>query len=146
MFIQRTQKTFNNNLTVESFAKCVDLIIQSDVFEYSIGYQYHEGFTYNTTEYQTAFVTGNVNGYNYSGTVEQPVTSTNYVPGRNVPVAYSSVRWNVFDPKNKKYVFIRLDDRARSNITAFDNTKPKDLYGRIVNSFFDSLADLLAKK
>ena len=49
-------------------------------------------------------------------------------------------------PKNKKYVFIRLDDRARSNITAFDNTKPKDLYGRIVNSFFDSLADLLAKK
>lgn len=126
----------------EGISRYADLVIDSHVFEYSVGSEYREGYTFNTTQYQTAYV----NGTNGSATVNMPVTVQHNVPGGNIPVAYASVRWEVIDTKTGKSVVIRLDDRAKGNPTVFDNTKPRDLYGRISGSFFDFMSDKLEKK
>lgn len=126
----------------EGINKYADLVITSTIFEYSIGSEYREGYTYNTTEYQNAYV----NGTNGFSTVSVPVNTTHNVPGGNIPVAYSSVRWDVQDVKSLKTIITRLDDRAKGNPTVFDNTKPRDLYGRIAGSFFDFISDKLEKK
>lgn len=126
----------------EGISRYADLVIGSRVFEYSVGREYREGFTFNTTEYQTAYV----NGTSGSAAVNMPVNVQHNVPGGNIPVAYASVRWEVTDTKTGKSVVVRLDDRAKGNPTVFDNTKPKDLYGRISGSFFDFMSDKLEKK
>ncbi|MBP2667663.1 MAG: hypothetical protein H6Q76_2643, partial [Firmicutes bacterium] len=117
----------------------VDLIVFSTVFEYSIGSQYFEGYTYNTTSYQTS----TVYGYGGSATIQTPVTITNSVPGGNRPVAYASVRFDVVDLQKGKNVITRLDDRAR--VATLSNTKPQDLYGRIIDAFMDDLSEKLQK-
>lgn len=119
-----------------------DLIIRSHIFEYSVGREYQEGYTFNTTEYKTAYV-NSTSGY---ATVSMPVSVQHTVPGGNIPVAYASVRWEVTDTKTGKSILVRLDDRAKGNPTILDNTKPKDLYGRISGSFFDFMSDKLEKK
>ena len=129
-------------LLSELLPKYVDITISSKVFEYSMGSQYREGYTYNTTEYQTSYV----RGYGGSAVVQTPVTRYHTVPGGNVPVAYAAVRWDVYDTQSKKTVFSRLDDRAKANPTIFNNTKPKSLYGRITADFFDDLSKKLDKK
>lgn len=129
-------------LLVESIPKYADISVSSKVFEYSMGTQYREGFTYNTTEYQTSYVSG----YGGSATVTTPVTRTHTVPGGNVPVAYAAVRFEVQDLQSGKNIFIRLDDRAKANPTVFNNTKPKSLYGRITDSFFDDLSEKISKQ
>jgi hypothetical protein len=125
----------------EATPKYADIVVTSTVFEYSMGSEYREGFTYNTTEYQTSYV----HGAGGSATVQTPVNRTHTVRGGNVPVAYSSVRWDVYDAQTGKAVFSRLEDRARANPTVFDHTKPKSLYGRITASFFDDLSEKLDK-
>lgn len=131
-------------LYYEAIPNYADIVISSRVFEYSVGSEYREGYTYSTTEYQTAYVNNNL-GTNL-GTIDMPVSKTNSVPGGNVPVVYASVRWDVYDSKTGKAVIARLDDRARANEKAFDNTKPKDLYQRITGSFFDFISDELSSK
>lgn len=126
----------------EILPKYVDLTISSRVFEYAMGSEYREGYTYNTTEYQTSYV----RGYGGSATIQTPVTRYHTVPGGNVPVAYAAVRWDVYDTQSGKTVFSRLDDRAKANPTIFNNTKPKSLYGRITADFFDDLSEKLDKK
>ena len=125
----------------ENIPKYADISISTNVLEYSIGKEYREGYTYQTTDYQTAYVYGQ----NGTTTVQAPVTTNHSVSGRNIPVAYSSVRWDVFYTKTGTAVFSRLEDRARANPTAFNNTKPKDLYRRILDSFFDDLSDKIQK-
>lgn len=119
-----------------------DITIVSRVFDYSVGSEYREGYTYTTTEYQTAYVHSGYGGPTVA-TIETPVQRTHTVPGRNVKVAYSSVRWDVYDANSKKAIWSRFDDRARANNTIFDNTKPKDLLERIIRSFCNDLSDKL---
>jgi len=142
--------TYKNNpqeafkLLNEGISRYVDILITSRVFEYSIGSEYREGYTYSTTEYQTAYVNNNLG--QEVGSIDVPVNTSHSVPGGNIPVAYASVRWDVKDVKAGKLVITRLDDRAKGNPTVFANTKPKDLYGRIAGSFFDFLSDKLEVK
>ena len=133
-----------SRLYYEAIPNYSDIVITSRVFEYSIGSEYREGYTYSTTEYQTAYV--NNNRGTSLGTVDMPVSTTHSIPGGNVPVVYASVRWDVYDAKTGKAVISRLDDRARANARAFDNTKPKDLYQRITGAFFDFISDKLSSK
>lgn len=139
--LYKTNKQVAIELFDKEILKYVDVIVASRIFEYSIGSEYREGYTYNTTEYQTAYV----NGSNGTTVVSVPVNKTHTISGGNVKVAYSSVRWDIMDIKSQKTIMTRLDDRARSNPTVFDNTKPRDLYGRIVVSFFDFLSNKLYK-
>ena len=128
-------------ILTENIPKYADISISANVLEYSIGSEYREGYTYQTTAYQTTYVYGRGG----TTTIQYPVTTNHQVSGRNVPVAYSSIRWDVYYTKTDTAIFSRLEDRARANPTILNNTKPKDLYGRILDSFFDDLSDKIQK-
>lgn len=139
LYVTDQQKAVN--LITEAMFRYSDVIITTNVLEYDTGKEYREGYSYNTTEYQTSYI----NGPYGTTTVQTPVTKTHNVSGGNVQVAYAAVRFEVTDSKTKKPVISRIDDRARANPTVFDNTKPKDLYGRILNSFLILLKTNLNK-
>ena len=126
----------------ESLPKYADIYVASSVNEYSMGSQYNEGYTYNTTSYQTSYVTGPGG----TATIQTPVNQTHTIPGGYVSVAYANVRFEVYDIKTNKAIFTRIDNRQRSNDTIFEHGKPKDLYGRITKSFFDDLSKKINKE
>ena len=131
---------------VEHLPRYADVAVLVQVFEYGMGSYYYEGYTYNTTEYQTSYVGGRIGNTKYSGTVMSPVNKTYTISGGSRPVAYSAVRFEVIDLKTQKAVFTRLDDRAKVYKDAFSNTQPKDVFGRIMGSFFDDLSNKLEKR
>ena len=52
----------------------------------------------------------------------------------------------IIDIPTNRNVWTRIDDRARVNKDAFENSKPKDLYQRSLKSFFSTLASKLINK
>lgn len=130
-------KIFNENVP-----KYVDLIIYSQVGKYGMGSTYRQAFSYNTTNYQNSYIYGS-NGS--SAVVQTPQTQTHTIPGGNIPLASTSVRWDVIDAKTGKTIFSRIDERDRGNRSRLENTTPKDLYKRILSSFFDDLNDKIKK-
>ncbi len=127
----------------DNMATYADIVVTSNVSDYSMGSTYNEGFSYNTTSTQTSHVYG-PNGQ--SATIDTPVTETHRVPGRNVSVAQAHVRFDVYDTKTSKTIFSRIDNRDVANPTIFNNTKPKSVFGRIVGGFFDNLNDRINEK
>lgn len=128
-----------NKLFFDTMVKYSDLIVITQVLEYDIGKEYREGYIYTTTEYQNSYIYGR----NGTTTVQTAVTKSHSVFDGNVQVAYAAVSFDVIDSKTQQHIISRIDDRARANPTIFDNTIPKDLYGQIMNSFFDTLGDKL---
>lgn len=126
----------------ENNYKYTDIIISSTVGRYGMGTTYQEGFSYNTTSYQNSYI---LTPGGSTATIQSPITQTHNIRGGNVPVANTVVRWDVKDTRTLRNVFSRIDDRSRNNSTRLDNTKPKDLYGRITDSFFNDLNNLLNK-
>lgn len=112
-----------------------DMFLNANLLVYDTGSQYQEGYYYSMPTTQTSFVT-TPNGM---GTVTTQGTQQQYVPGGNVPVAYAAVKFELTDVKTSKPVWTRIDDRARANVLAIHNTKPIDLYKRIIGSYFDDL-------
>ncbi|MDD4049340.1 MAG: hypothetical protein PHI90_11130 [Clostridia bacterium] len=127
----------------ENSYKYTDLLIKSEVLVYDMGKTYSDGVTFNTTQNQTSQITNNRGMV--VGTVQTPVSQTHTIGGGNVDTAYNVVRFIVTDVKTGKDVFLRIDNRTKVNVTKFDNTKPKDIYGRIVKSFFNDLSDKFGK-
>lgn len=125
------------NTLIRLTPKYADLVITSTVLEYGTGTQYREGYVYTTTEYQNTYVTS----YGGSAVVQSPTTKINSVPGGNVPTAYAAIRWDAYNAKTNQAVLSMTEDRIRANSTVFDNTKPKDIYGRMVGAFFGSVND-----
>ena len=52
---------------------------------------------------------------------------------------FVNVRFDVYNAKNGEAVWSRIDDRSRMNRDEFDNTKPKDVFGRILKDFDNAL-------
>lgn len=121
--------------------KNIDLHFYVSPLAYDVGSQYREGYFQTLPTQQTSFV----NTPYGTNTVTTYGTEQKYIPGGNIPVVYACVRFDLFDIKTKQSVWSRIDDRARGNPTIFDNTKPKDLYGRIVSSYLNDLKDKLEK-
>ena len=59
-------------------------------------------------------------------------------------MAYACVKFEVYDIETGKLIWSKIDDRAKA-VTKLRNTQPKDLYGRILNSFFDDLKEKITK-
>ncbi len=116
-----------------------DAILVANLLVYDTGTQYQEGYFYNMPTTNSTYVT---TPYGTS-TVTTNTMTQQYVPGGNYPVAYAAVKFEIKDIKTGKVIWTRIDDRARMNKTIFDNTKPFDLYGRILGSYFNDLTDTL---
>ena len=119
----------------------VDMIVCSKIVKYSTGSQYQESYSYNTTSYQTSYI----NGTNGSAAIQTPVNQTHVVPGGDALVLYAGVRWDVYDAKTNTVVFSRIDDRSKMP-TRLESGTPKNMYKRILDSFFDDFSDKLARK
>ena len=125
-----------------------DLIVTAVPIIYDIGTQYCEGYIYTMPSLNTStimFPNGQMASVTTNG---QTVHS---IPGGNFPTVYVSVRFDValaktsFSPDNK-VVWARIDDRARVNRDALQNTKPKDVFKRIVNSFSEDFVKTITTR
>lgn len=125
--IEKANEIFMNYLNEN-----MDVAAQVDVLVYDIGSQYREGYFMNVPSTETTYI---YTPYG-SGTMTTYGNEQQYVPGGNVPVAYCCVKMYVHDFKTDKDVWVRIDDRAKMNATVFDNTRPKDMYKRIINSYY----------
>lgn len=131
------------NLLHENMPNYADIVVITNVSDYSMGSTYRQGFSYNTTSTQTSYIYGS-NGQ--SAAINTPVTETHKVRGGNVSVAQAHVRFDVYDTKISKTIFSRMDNRDVANPTILHNTKPKSVFKRIVGGFFDNLNDRINKK
>ena len=141
--LYKTDPQGSLKMLFENIHKYADIVIVSKIQRYGTGSEYKEAYSYNTTTYQTSTVTTSNGGF---ATIDTPVTQTNTVPGGYFPASYVTVRYDVYDTKTNKQIFSRIDERGKVNRTAFDNTKPRDMFGRIVGSFFDDFNDLLNRE
>lgn len=48
---------------------------------------------------------------------------------------YVNVRFDIIDTVTDKVVWSRIDNRSRQNEDEFDNTKPRDVFNRILKDF-----------
>lgn len=122
----------------EYIPKNFDAILSVTLQHYSMGTQYVDGYTYSVPTAQTYYNETNI--VTVSGTQQQ------YVSGGNKPTAYAIVKYEITDIPSTKNVWTRIDDRARVNKDAFENSKPKDLYERSLKSYFSALASKLVYK
>ncbi len=108
-----------------------DLAVEVNVLAYDVGSQYYEGYFINMPSTTTSFV----NTPYGSGMVTTYGTTPQYVRGGNVPVIYGCVRFSAYSLPQGAPVWNRIDDRAKPNQTVLENTKPKDVYTRIINNW-----------
>lgn len=111
----------------DNFNAWVKIVLQ----KYNMGTQYAEGYTYSYPETKSQSV------YTPNGPVLMTTTEnkTQHVPGGNFPAVFVRVRFDVYDVKSKEAIWSRIDDRERINRDEFENTKPKDIFGRILRDF-----------
>lgn len=133
---QRARAIFSQHLG-ENF----DLFLTVDLLMYDTGTQYQEGYFYNMPTNDTYVMSGTSG----TGILNVQGQKQQYVPGGDVPVAYCAVKFSLADMHTGKNVWTRIDDRARANSRVFDNTTPKDLYERILGSFFSDYSTKLTE-
>lgn len=120
----------------------MDMTVMINVLAYDIGSQYREGYFINMPSTETSYI----NTPYSSATITTYGTQQQYVRGGNVPVSYCCVRMMVFDMATSNRVWVRIDDRAKVNATVFDNTKPKDMYKRILNNYYNDFEKITMKQ
>ena len=119
-----------------------DLQLTAVVLGFGVGTQYREGYylslpatdNFRMTDMRGNFVTGSVQS-----------SRQQYIPSRNVPNNYACVFFEVKEVGSGAKVWTRVDDRARLNATVLNNTKPADLYGRIVGKYFSDFTGRFGK-
>lgn len=117
-----------------------DLVFNFVVLAYGTGSQYIQGHYIDTPTTETSQVI-TPNGV---GTVRTQGTTKTYVPGGNAAKPCAVVKFEVYNIKTDDAVWVRIDNRAKVN-TIVDNTKPKDIFSRIISSFFDDFSSRLIK-
>ena len=124
-----------------------DLYVVATPIIYDMGTQYREGYTYTLPSINQAMITF-PNGQ--MATVTSSGQSVHTVPGGNFPTVYVSFRFDIIDAKTlgtaEKTVWARLDDRARVNHDIFQNSKPKDVFKRMMGSFADDFVKVINSK
>ena len=119
----------------------IDLHIKVDVLVYDIGTQYCEGYYINIPTTETT------NIFTPYGTIHATTDkqTQQYISGGTFPTSYCAVKFFAFDPKNEKLIWARIDDRAKINRSAFENTTPKDMFKRIVNDWAGDFKSMFNK-
>lgn len=130
--------------SIEYARNHTDALLVGHVWIYDLGTSYHEGYYYTLPSQVYSTVTTNI-GINAS--VVTNSQTLHHRSGGNYPTAYCLVRWDLYDAKTEKPIWSRIDDRARANMDALQNTKPKDLLRRICKSMSgDMLKQLKVKE
>jgi hypothetical protein len=113
---------------------------------YDVGTQYYEGYTYTMPSINQSYITF-PNGQ--MATITSNGQTIHTIPGGNFPTVYVCFRFDIFDVKDTsqdKVVWARVDDRARVNRSALENSKPKDVLKRIVSSFSNDFVKTINTK
>ncbi len=114
---------------------------------YDMGTQYREGYTYTLPSINQSLITF-PNGQ--IATVTSNGQTVHTMPGGNFPTVYVSFRFDIIDAKtlgsNEKTVWARLDDRARVNQDILQNSRPKDVFKRMMGSFADDFVKVINSK
>lgn len=152
LFWTRLEKNFmkdpiSNIVTFDAMedhkdAQGYDLIIKANVLKYEMGTLYKEGYMRSVPTTETTKVS---TSKGQKATVTTKGTKEEWVPGGYFPAAFTCVKFEIQDTATQKLIWTRVDDRAKMNETSLDNTKPKDLYERILNSYFGNLKGKLKK-
>ena len=118
-------------LQKEIISNNVDLVVAVKLDCYEIGSIYKEGYTYSVPVTRYEYV------YTPNGTISVPVTENQVhsVRGGMRPSVMVKVRFDLLDTNTNEVVWARIDNRRKTNEDEFDNTKPKDVFGRIIKSF-----------
>jgi len=123
-----------------------DIMILARPIIYDVGTQYYEGYTYTMPSINQSYITF-PNGQ--MATITSNGQTIHTIPGGNFPTVYVCFRFDIFDVKDTsqdKVVWARVDDRARVNRSALENSKPKDVLKRIVSSFSNDFVKTINTK
>ncbi len=124
-----------------------DLLVTGIPITYNMGTQYREGYIYTMPSINTSWITL-PNGQ--MATVTSNGQTVHTRPGGNFPTVYVCFRFNIADVKSmeseEKIVWARLDDRARVNEDILQNSKPKDVFKRIMRSFAQDFVNVINTK
>jgi hypothetical protein len=124
-----------------------DLYVVATPIIYDMGTQYREGYTYTLPSINQSLITF-PNGQ--IATVTSNGQTVHTMPGGNFPTVYVSFRFDIIDAKtlgsNEKTVWARLDDRARVNQDILQNSRPKDVFKRMMGSFADDFVKVINSK
>lgn len=136
-----------NKMFFDYVNKNYDLFVEATPIIYDMGTQYCEGYTYTMPSINQSLITF-PNGQ--MATVTSNGQTVHTMPGGNFPTVYVCFRFDVLDAKTlgseNKNVWARLDDRARVNRDAFQNSKPKDVFKRVMNSFSEDFVKVISSK
>lgn len=105
----------------------------------------------NISKYADIIICSNINFYGIVSRYTEPIyyqlnNQMQSLPGGNFPVACVGVKWEVYDAYSLKPIITRIESRDRMNRLSYENTKPKDLYERITESFFTDINKKISKK
>ncbi|MDO4178323.1 MAG: hypothetical protein Q4D21_03945 [Phascolarctobacterium sp.] len=124
-----------NDKKLQEWKSKFDIVIFAKLADYKTAVGWVDGYTYTVPE---------VNYYHYYDrngyvhTVPVYTHRTEYSPGYHATFAVEKVRFDVYDLKNDKVVWSRIDERAKI-------TKRGNLYERILKSFFGDYKGVATK-
>ena len=72
-------------------------------------------------------------------------TEQQYIGPQNVPMTYTTVKFIINDMATKANVWTRIDKREREGDELFGNSKPKEVFERILKSAFDDFTERIEK-
>ncbi len=141
--ISQTDRQKADMIAYDYICKNYDLLIIWNPIVYGTGSEYCEGYVYTMPSTNTSTVWF-PNGQ--TATITSNGQTIHNVPGGNFPTVYVAVQVDAVDTRTGNPVWKRIDDRAKINRTAFDNTEPKDIYRRIVGKFIQDFKDSLQNR
>ena len=107
----------------------IDLVFNAVLLEYSTGTRYQEGYYISVPKTESHYVS---NGMYGGQIVTTHTTEQQYIGPQNVPMTYTTV-WT------------RIDKREREGDELFGNSKPKEVFERIIKSAFDDFTEKIEK-
>lgn len=118
----------------------IDLTFEVRLMTYSTGSRYKEGYYRTVPKIESHYVS---NGMFGGQIVTTNTTEQQYVPSQNVPMTYTTVKFMIDDVATKENVWTRIDEREREGDELFGNSKPKEVFERILKSGFGDFTDKL---
>lgn len=118
----------------EALPRYAELRIQPTVETYHVEKSWQEPYSYTTTEYHDFKIKDN----GKEKIISIPETVVHEVPGRYIYTGYVKVKFEVYDTKSGKLVYMATDSRSAEKECI-------DMYKRIVNDFYAGLKKVLKK-
>ncbi len=120
----------------------IDLVMEVQLLRYSTGSKTKEGYFVSVPKYESHYVSNGMYGGHF---VTTQTTEQQYIAPQNVPMTYTAVKFIIDDVQTDANVWTRIDDREREGDELFGNSKPKEVFERILKSGFDDFKDKLEK-